>query len=87
MCIYTYIRIYVYIHIYVYIYTYTGVVESFGCLIIFYIGLKCNFNYFVLHIYTYTYICIYTPDEGPWRTETSHLLTNTLELMSHAHIF
>ena len=26
----------------------TGVVESFGRLIIFYIGLKCHFNYFVL---------------------------------------
>ena len=37
-------------------------VESFwfSCLIIncffFYIGLKCNFNYFVLHIYIYIYI-------------------------------
>ena len=29
-------------------------VESFGCLIIFYIGLKCHFNYFVLYnIYIY----------------------------------
>ena len=34
----------------------TGVVESFGCLIIFYIGLKCHFNYFVLYIYIYIYI-------------------------------
>ena len=31
-------------------------VESFGCLIIFYIGLKCHFNYFVLYIYIYIYI-------------------------------
>ena len=30
-------------------------VESFGCLIIFYIGLKCHFNYFVLYIYIYIY--------------------------------
>ena len=47
----------------IYIYTYilplrkaTGVVESFGRLIIFYIGLKCHFNYFVQHIYIYIYI-------------------------------
>ena len=33
-------------------------VESFGCLIIFYIGLKCHFNYFVLYIYIYIYIYI-----------------------------
>ena len=31
-------------------------VESFGRLIIFYIGLKCHFNYFVLYIYIYIYI-------------------------------
>ena len=30
-------------------------VESFGRLIIFYIGLKCHFNYFVLYIYIYIY--------------------------------
>ena len=35
-------------------------VESFGCLIIFYIGLKCHFNYFVLYIYIYIYIYIHT---------------------------
>ena len=46
--------LYIY-NIYIYIYIYIGVVESFGCLIIFYIGLKCHFNYFVLYIY----ICIY----------------------------
>ena len=36
-------------------------VESFGRLIIFYIGLKCHFNYFVLYIiYIYIiYIYIY----------------------------
>ena len=34
-------------------------VESFDCLIIFYIGLKCHFNYFVLYIYMYIYIYIY----------------------------
>ena len=34
-------------------------VESFGCLIIFYIGLKCHFNYFVLYIYIYIYIYIF----------------------------
>ena len=35
-------------------------VESFGCLIIFYIGLKCHFNYFVLYICIYIYIvCMY----------------------------
>ena len=45
-------------------------VESFGCLIIFYIGLKCHFNYFVLYIYIYIYIVsfvslyLYVPDEG-----------------------
>ena len=46
-------------------------VESFGCLIIFYIGLKCHFNYFVLYIYIYIYIYdfffvffLYVPDEG-----------------------
>ena len=31
-------------------------VESFGCLIIFYIGLKCHFNYFVLYIYIYSIV-------------------------------
>ena len=34
-------------------------VESFGRLIIFYIGLKCHFNYFVLYIYIYIYIYIH----------------------------
>ena len=33
-------------------------VESFGCLIIFYIGLKCHFNYFVLYIYIYSYVTL-----------------------------
>ena len=28
-----------------------------------------------------------TPDEGPRRTETSHLLIKSLELMCHAVIF
>ena len=46
-------------HIYICIYRLplrkaTGVVESFGRLIIFYIGLKCHFNYFVLCIYMYS---------------------------------
>ena len=44
-----------------------------------------------LQIFKYTSVFLHTfmcsPDEGPRRAETSHLLIKSLELKCHAHIF